>query len=118
MGGNGVEKAAEALTALREKRYDPEDDFEVEITDQQELIEFIKAERRRELCFEGHRWFDLRRWGMPEITHVWHTSNTESHTYRLTEKDLMYTIPIPDEAMQENSKLVQNELPGKRAYEK
>ncbi|MBR4989260.1 MAG: RagB/SusD family nutrient uptake outer membrane protein [Bacteroidaceae bacterium] len=118
MGGDGIEKAAEALTALREKRYDPEDDFEVEITDQQELIEFIKKERRRELCFEGHRWFDLRRWGMPEITHVWHTSSTESHTYRLTEKDLMYTVPIPDEAMQENSKLVQNELPGKRTYEK
>ena len=75
-------------------------------------------ERRRELCFEGHRWFDLRRWGMPEITHVWHESATESHVYRLTEKDLMYTIPIPDEAMQENSKLVQNELPDKRTYEK
>jgi hypothetical protein len=26
----------------------------------------------------------------------------------------MYTIPIPDEAMQENTKLEQNELPEKR----
>ena len=26
------------------------------------------------------------------------------------EKDLMYTIPIPDEALQENAQLVQNEL--------
>ena len=118
IGGKGIKKAAETLTALREKRFDPEDDFEVFITDQNELIEFIKDERRRELCFEGHRWFDLRRWGMPEITHVWHESATESHVYRLTEKDLMYTIPIPDEAMQENSKLVQNELPDKRTYEK
>ena len=88
------------------------------ITDQEELLEFIKDERRRELCFEGHRWFDLRRWGMPEITHVWHESQTESRVYRLQEKDLMYTVPIPDEAIQENGKLVQNELPGKRTYEK
>lgn len=118
IGGEGIAKATVALTTLRENRFDPEEDFEVFITDQDELIEFIKEERRRELCFEGHRWFDLRRWGMPEITHVWHTSETESHTYRLTEKDLMYTVPIPDEAIQENSKLKQNELPGKRTYEK
>ena len=118
IGGEGIQLAAETLTTFREKRFDPEDDFEVFITDQEELLEFIKDERRRELCFEGHRWFDLRRWGMPEITHVWHESATESHVYRLTEKDLMYTIPIPDEAMQENSKLVQNELPDKRTYEK
>jgi hypothetical protein len=118
IGGEGVQLAAETLTTFREKRFNPEDDFEVFITEQEELLEFIKDERRRELCFEGHRWFDLRRWGMPEITHVWHESATESHVYRLTEKDLMYTIPIPDEAMQENSKLVQNELPDKRTYEK
>ncbi|MGQ7854126.1 RagB/SusD family nutrient uptake outer membrane protein [Pedobacter sp. WC2501] len=30
----------------------------------QELVEFIRAERRRELCFEGHRWFDLRRYAV------------------------------------------------------
>ena len=30
----------------------------------------------------------------------------------------MYTIPIPDEAIQENGQLVQNELPDERTYEK
>jgi len=33
-------------------------------TGNQELVEFIRAERRRELCFEGHRWFDLRRYAV------------------------------------------------------
>ena len=113
IGGEGVQLAAETLTTFREKRFDPEDDFEVFITEQEELIEFIKDERRRELCFEGHRWFDLRRWGMPEIKHVWH-SKDKSFEYTLKEKDLMYTIPIPDEAIQENTKLEQNELPEKR----
>ena len=50
---------------------------------------------------------------MPEITHVWHESEDESTVYRLKEKDLMYTIPIPDEALQSNGELVQNELPSK-----
>ena len=113
LGGEGIEIAANTLTELRENRYDPAEIFEVYITDQDELIEFTKAERRRELCFEGHRWFDLRRWGMPEIKHVWHDKDA-SFEYTLKEKDLMYTVPIPDEALQENPKLLQNELPGKR----
>ena len=113
IGGEGIAKATNALTALREMRYDPEESFEVYITDQEELIEFTKAERRRELCFEGHRWFDLRRWGMPEIKHVWKEKDA-SFEYTLKEKDLMYTVPIPDEALQENPKLLQNELPEKR----
>ncbi len=115
LGGEGIAKAAEALTVLRENRFDPEDDYEVTITDADELIEFIKEERRRELCFEGHRWFDLRRWGMPEIKHIWHEEK-ESYVYTLEQGDLMYTIPIPDEALQENASLVQNKLPGRRSY--
>lgn len=115
LGGEGIAKAAEALTVLRKNRFDPEDDYEVTITDADELIEFIKEERRRELCFEGHRWFDLRRWGMPEIKHIWHEEK-ESYVYTLEQGDLMYTIPIPDEALQENASLVQNKLPGRRSY--
>ena len=30
----------------------------------QALVDFIREERRRELCFEGHRWFDLRRYAV------------------------------------------------------
>ena len=45
-----------------------------------ELIEFIRMERYKELCFEGHRWFDLRRYAVNtahkqaiSVTHEWHT---------------------------------------------
>ena len=114
MMGNS-EEATRALNTLREERFDPED-FEEEIFgSDEELIEFIRDERRRELCFEGHRWFDLRRWGMPAITHTWYDSEGTSSTYRLEECDLMYTVPIPNEAMQKNGKLVQNPLPEKRS---
>lgn len=114
MGGSNIDDAVSALNTLREKRFDPEDFEEVDGSDSNALMEFIKEERRRELCFEGHRWFDLRRWGMPAITHTWHNSSTESSTYRLEEKDPLYTVPIPDEALELNSSLVQNPLPGKR----
>lgn len=35
----------------------------------EELVNFIREERRRELCFEGHRWFDLRRYGVNSRYH-------------------------------------------------
>ena len=28
----------------------------------EELVNQIRTERRKELCFEGHRWFDMRRY--------------------------------------------------------
>lgn len=114
LGGEGLGEATDALNALREKRFDPEDFETEEFDSQEELVQFIRDERRRELCFEGHRWFDLRRWGMPAITHKWHDDSESTSSYRLEEGDLLYTLPIPDEAMNMNSSLVQNELPGKR----
>lgn len=31
-----------------------------------DLVNFIRTERRKELCFEAHRWFDLRRYAVNE----------------------------------------------------
>lgn len=31
---------------------------------EEDLVTFIRSERRRELCFEGHRWQDLRRYAV------------------------------------------------------
>ena len=114
LGGGGDEEATAALNTLLEKRFDPEDFEEVEFGSNDELVQFVREERRRELCYEGHRWFDLRRWGMPAITHTWHDNESQSSSYTLQEGDLLYTIPIPDEALQSNNSLEQNELPGKR----
>ena len=114
LGGSGDSEATAALNALLEKRFDPEDFEEVEFESNAELVQFIREERRRELCYEGHRWFDLRRWGMPAITHTWHDNESQSSDYMLQEGDLLYTVPIPDEALQSNNSLLQNELPDKR----
>ncbi|HWK57427.1 MAG TPA: RagB/SusD family nutrient uptake outer membrane protein [Parapedobacter sp.] len=34
---------------------------------QSELREAIRLERRLELCYEGHRYFDVRRWKIPDL---------------------------------------------------
>ncbi len=115
MGGEeDIAQATTALNTLLMHRFDPQDFEEESFDSQEELIEFVRGERRRELCFEGHRWFDLRRWGMPSITHKWHVDENTTNVYTLEEGDLLYTIPIPKEAMEENPSLIQNELPGKR----
>lgn len=114
IGGEGMGEATSALNTLRSKRFDPEDFEDEEFATQEELIDFVRDERRRELCFEGHRWFDLRRWGMPSFTHKWHDNAESTSTFRIEENDLLYTVPIPDEALQMNSSLEQNELPDKR----
>lgn len=86
-----------------------------------DFMERIKGERRVELCFEGHRFWDVRRWkegekyfntainGMKIIK----TGNT-SFTYEIFPVEnrvfdaKMYTMPIPYAEMQKSKLLQQN----------
>ena len=106
--------AQQALTDLRSKRMTTAGEATVDISDAEELINFTREERRRELCFENHRWFDLRRYGMPEIKHTWHASPTDVKTYTLQAKDHAYTIPLPPSALEQHTGLKQNPLAPKR----
>lgn len=98
------------LNYLRENRFDTRNRayVNVNITDADELIQFVRDERRRELCFEdGHRWFDLRRYGMPRLVHMFgpETPDTE---YVLEEESPHYVLPIPQVVLERNPKLMQN----------
>jgi len=102
-----VKGALEDLNLLRRNRIKNYED--VSISDTQLLLEEVRVERRKELCFDGHRWFDLRRYGMPSITHSYKTDKkAEFQYYTLKEKDPLYTLPIPDKAFENNPQLVQN----------
>ncbi|ERJ58838.1 RagB/SusD family nutrient uptake outer membrane protein [Sphingobacterium paucimobilis] len=60
------------------------------------LLKMVWEERRRELCFEEcHRWWDLRRQGMPELKHVMYYKGGNTETYRLKKGDANYTLEIP-----------------------
>lgn len=69
---------------------------------QDQLIDAILEDRRVELCFEGHRWFDLRRTTQQSITKKY-----GDDTYTLLEGDERYTILIPSEAISANPLLAQ-----------
>ena len=79
----------------------------------EELINEIRLERRKELCFEGHRWFDLRRYAVCEkyphaqkIIHEFNVfdgnQNFWDHTdiYELPENDPAYVMQIPKSVLE------------------
>ena len=67
-------------------------------------------ERRKELCYEGHRWFDLRRYGMPAIKHQYkYEKGGALYEFVLEEKDPMYTVPFPTCLFEKNTLLKQND---------
>lgn len=86
----------------------------------QELVEFIRAERRRELCYEGQRWFDLRRYSVNSkyplsasfnIIHPTYNYDAQSDTYTkagnyvlksITQDGGSWQVPIPNYAIQFN----------------
>lgn len=65
------------------------------------LIREILDERARELAYEGHRWFDLRRTTRPRIEKV-----LDGKTFVLEEDDARYTLSIPKEAVEANPGLL------------
>ena len=100
--------AIDDLNELRRNRITAYTDEQLSTAENLESL--CKLERRRELFLEGHRWFDLRRYGMPRIEHRWVDEQGTITTYVLEEKDPGYTVPIPQAVLDRNNKLVQNEL--------
>ena len=97
-----------ALSDLNELRHYRIVNYQ-DISESENLLEEIRKERRLELCFEYHRWFDLRRYGMPSISHDYRTrSDVPWVTYTLREKDPLYTLPFPRDVMDSNMSLEQN----------
>ena len=79
----------------------------------EKLVEEIRLERRRELCFEGHRWFDLRRYAVCEkypyskqIRHAFNVYDGNKyewdHTdiYVLEKNDPAYVMQIPKSVLE------------------
>lgn len=74
---------------------------------QAELRLAIEKERRLELAFEGHRWYDLKRTGRAiAVINAAVGANNENLGYNLTENRLVW--PIPQAELDKNSKLTQN----------
>ncbi len=67
----------------------------------------IEKERRLELAFEGHRWYDLKRTGRAiAVMNAVTGAGNENLGYDLNEQRLLW--PIPQAELDKNSKLTQN----------
>ena len=108
------ETALWALNELRQKRFTTEAYKAVSGISGNDLVEKVRLERRLELCFEAHRWFDLKRYGMAPISHTWKENGQPVQGYSLAEKDPFYALPISDEVLDMNRSLEQNKLPNPR----
>jgi len=105
---SGITKALADINLLRSNRIKTTNYAPITITDPQELFIYYKTERRRELCLEDHRWFDLRRWGMPEMSHTIQLVAGSPQTVTLSQNDSRYTLDVPTEALRRNPNLIQN----------
>lgn len=96
-------EACSWLSKLRQKRMSQ--GAEVSLTGA-ELIQYVRDERARELCFEGHRWFDLRRYMVdvkyPYAKEIVHSMSSFQNYYRdktdyykLEKNDAAYVLDIP-----------------------
>lgn len=133
LGGEYTTEALNAYNTLKQNRMTPETFTREEHLSGESLVNAIRQERRKELCLEGHRWFDLRRYmvndlypyekTLTNIYTVYEYSYT-SYSYELTlyrkyslpPHDGAWTLPIPLEELNSNYGMPNNER-GVRNYE-
>lgn len=108
--------AVNDLNTLRKQRFSASGYQNWTLQSPDVMLQMCREERRRELTGEeGQRWFDLRRYGMPAITHSYMPDATTTQHCTLQAHDPQYTLPIPVDVLQRNPALVQNpELAGAR----
>lgn len=97
----------------------------------QDLINAVREERERELCFEGHRWFDLRRYMVDArypytktIEHTFTTYKYQNYEYkkqytkyfRLEKNDDAYTLNIPKNIRDFQNSIGSNVRPDRQPF--
>jgi starch-binding outer membrane protein, SusD/RagB family len=96
---SGDNSAQSDINILRERADAPT----ISTVSQSQMYSIIEEERRLELAFEGHRWYDLVRTNRADVIMSGFTANWKS-TYNLW--------PIPQRELQNNPALIGNQNPG------
>ena len=77
------------------------------VPDQQAFRRAVEEERRLELSFEGHRWFDLIRTGrVLEVMNAHGSDPATGNQFQITETDLLF--PVPQNEIDKNPDITQN----------
>lgn len=103
-----IDKAIKDIKEIRKNKFSQ--NYEVNAESKEEAVNIVRKERRRELCFELHRWFDLRRYGCPRIVHPYTPQNdTDPKFYVLEENSPNYTLALPFELTKIDSDIRNNQ---------
>ena len=104
---NSLQLSAQDLNSLREARI--KNYADVSFADKSSLLAAVVLERYKELAFEGHRFFDLRRNNLP-ITREPADAINALGAINLTSANKEYTYPIPNAEIKANPNVKQNPL--------
>jgi starch-binding outer membrane protein, SusD/RagB family len=96
---SGLNSAQEDINTLRSRA----NAVQVVSVNQSQMLSIIEEERRYELAFEGHRWYDLVRTGRAKAVMSAFNSNW---------KDAYELWPIPQRELQNNPAVAGNQNPG------
>ena len=101
-------EAITMLETLRESRFKTA----APSLDVANITKHIQDERRRELCFEGLRWNDIRRMGGIEIVHDYPlVEGSTVEVWTLKADDAAYTLSLPISVTDFNKDIEQHERP-------
>lgn len=102
---NEFDLAQGAIDALLSKRINNHTSTDLTGDD---LIDFIRLERRKEFAFEGHYWFDLKRWG-EGFTRYGNPLSNFPNDLTIIADDYRWQWPIPQHEMNANKNMKQND---------
>lgn len=112
---NKGDEARDKMTELLSKRYIPGNGgMVVPNINGDELVEYIRTERRKELCFEGHRWFDQKRFGMKGFERLWYESGELVHEIKINDNDPAFMLQLTPTVLMNNSQLERNPIWNKK----
>ena len=106
LGGGDLSAAAGDVKALRARALGKKpSEISLSYSGPAELDRIIQEERSKELCFEGHRFYDLKRRGEDVVRSDASTSTMKHLKY----PDYRYSLPISQMEMQANDQMEQND---------
>ena len=104
-GATGISNAAKDLNDLRRARIYLYTDQN--FTDKPTLLNAIYNERFKELAFEGHRFYDLKRRNLP-VERIPEDAINASGAVKLEPTKAQYNFPIPADEISVNKNMIQN----------
>lgn len=111
IAANNLSLAAQQMQNFRNNRFTSAAPLP-SYSSQQAAYEDLLLERRREFCFEGHRWFDLKRLGQRAGVSIQRAANECTFwswaNCTIPANDFRFTLPIPQHEMDNNPNMVQN----------